>query len=80
VKLTLYAIIEALESHALATLGSPIDDEYLAQRLAKKRLKSIEYRFGSPSRCCPYPLQLGGPPDPGNDARPLLVRRARGWA
>lgn len=45
VKLTLYTIIQALESHALATLGSSIDEEYLRQWLGKKRFEKIKYQF-----------------------------------
>lgn len=45
VKLTLYTIIEELETHALAGLGSPIDEENLRRGLAKTPFKSIKYKY-----------------------------------
>lgn len=45
VKLTIYTIIEALESHALISLGSSIDEEFLMKSLAKGRFKKIKSLF-----------------------------------
>jgi hypothetical protein len=45
VKLTLYTIIEALESHTLAAISPSIDEDYLGQWLGKKRFRSIKRKF-----------------------------------
>jgi hypothetical protein len=45
VKLTIYTIIEALESHALTSLGSPIDEEFLRKSLGRGRFERIKFLF-----------------------------------
>jgi hypothetical protein len=50
VKLALYTIIEAMESSALAMIGSLLDDENLRRLLAKKRFKKIQQRLDGARR------------------------------